>query len=169
MKLTPQALVLATSLTDHWLSSTNVKDRGSSSMMWKMLINEMTAPHVAFSIKPHFGQQRKWMARESARSKTRRVFMVCLFTSLTSVHALFYHARLTPVRLILQYRNTLQSGTTARSEQVINLNPKFIIEGPAEPNTSEGAKKLSVEEASHRMRISQAKLPSLAKKQPKKD
>jgi hypothetical protein len=74
------------------------------------------------------------------------------------------------VRLILQYRDTLQSGTTARSEQVINLNPKFVIEGPdTELNTSEDAKKLSVKEASHRVRIAQVKLPSLAKKQPKKD
>ena len=61
------------------------------------------------------------------------------------------------------------AATVARSEQVIKLNPEFVIDGDTELDTSEDAKKLSVKEASHRVRIAQAKLPSLAKKQPKKD
>jgi len=73
------------------------------------------------------------------------------------------------VHRILKYRDTLQSGTTARSEQVIKLNPKFIIDNNAELDASEDAKKLSVKEASHRVRIAQVTLPALAKKQPKKD
>jgi hypothetical protein len=73
------------------------------------------------------------------------------------------------VHRILKYRDTLQSGTTARSEQVIKLNPKFIIDSNAELDASEDAKKLSVKEASHRVRIAQVTLPALAKKQPKKD
>jgi len=70
---------------------------------------------------------------------------------------------------ILKYRDTLQSGTTARSEQIIKLNPKFVIEGNAEVDASEDAKKISVKEASHRVRIAQATLKSFSKKQPKKD
>jgi len=73
------------------------------------------------------------------------------------------------IRRILEYRDTLQLGTTARSEQVIKLNPKFVLEGNTELDAVEDAKKLSVKEASHRLRIAQATVSSFAKKQPKKD
>ena len=76
------------------------------------------------------------------------------------------------IGLILKYRDTLQSGTTTRSEQVFKVNPKFVIENEvrmaAEDKDGEEIK-MSVKEASHRVRIAQGLLPGISSKQPKKD
>ena len=77
------------------------------------------------------------------------------------------------VLLLLKYCDKLQSGTTAHSEKVMKLNPKFAIEPPIVNSSIKGTDgkelRISAKEALHRLRIGQVFYLSLLNKQLKKD
>ncbi|KAJ7456383.1 hypothetical protein B0H11DRAFT_2244071 [Mycena galericulata] len=60
------------------------------------------------------------------------------------------------IKLMVDYKKALQAGTTTHSERVVSLNPKFTLAQVTREADTEGqAPKMSIKEASHRLRIAQ--------------
>ncbi len=66
---------------------------------------------------------------------------------------------------LVEYRKRLQSGTMTRSERIIRLNPKFALAAFQEEPTDG---KISLKEASHRLRLAQDLDSGLQAKKPQK-
>lgn len=63
------------------------------------------------------------------------------------------------IEAMLQARRKLQAGTTTKSERVVRMDPKFALRRAMDvinPDASDGKKKMSIQEASQRVRVVQA-------------
>jgi len=70
------------------------------------------------------------------------------------------------IELMLKERLHLQSGSTAHSEKLIRIDPKFALSRVLDEDNTQ---KIDQKEAAHRLRVAQDLNPSIQLKRPKKD